>query len=152
MTVTDWFLHFGWTVRGDGCWEWNGRFEPVGGYGTVQSKGRNFVAHRVSYEHHKGPIPDGMIVMHSCDYRPCVNPAHLSVGTDADNVADMDAKGRRTILRGSANGMSALTETDVLRIRSLPQEYGSGVRLAREYGVHPTLISAVRLGKAWKHV
>jgi hypothetical protein len=89
-----------------GCWEYCGcRFKK--GYGNIRvggKSGKNRGTHRVSYELHIGPIPDGLLVMHSCDNPPCVNPDHLSVGTVADNVADMDAKGRRVIATGDRHG------------------------------------------------
>lgn len=78
----------------DQCWEWQGPFNHYG-YGLIgDALGTPQRAHRVSYEIHKGPIPDGLVVMHSCDNPPCVNPAHLSVGTVADNNWDRARKGR----------------------------------------------------------
>lgn len=76
-----------------GCWEWTGW--RAHGYGYFFHEGKDQRAHRVSYELFVGSIPDGLVVMHSCDNRPCVNPDHLSVGTQADNVRDMVAKGRQ---------------------------------------------------------
>lgn len=78
-----------------GCWIWTGDRHARDGYGRAQPPGRRLMkAHRVAYELVHGPIPDGKVVMHTCDNPPCVNPAHLTVGTQLDNVNDMLAKGR----------------------------------------------------------
>ncbi len=75
------------------CWEWQGHVSSRG-YGRFRDAKRVTAAHRIAYELAKGPIPDGLVVMHACDNRRCVNPSHLSVGTYADNNRDMMAKGR----------------------------------------------------------
>jgi hypothetical protein len=76
------------------CWEWRG-YRPLDGYGRYQHKGRKQLAHRVSWElHHGAPAPDDLEVMHSCDNPPCVNPAHLSLGTHVDNMRDGASRGR----------------------------------------------------------
>lgn len=81
--------------RGPGCWEWTGSRNPVNGYGQFHpTKHTNYRAHRFAYEVSVGPIPPGMLVMHACDNRRCVNPAHLSLGTQLDNMRDAVAKGR----------------------------------------------------------
>lgn len=149
MTAVEWFFYYGWVETAAGCWEWRHKFDPHGGYGLVQCDGQEFRCHRISFEVFKGPIPDGMKVLHSCDNRPCINPVHLFLGSDADNVADMDAKGRRYVLRGSENGMSKLVDDD---IRAIRRALDSGLWLAEQFGVSPSLISLIRLGKVWKHV
>ena len=76
-----------------GCRLWIGANRPSG-YGRVVCGNKTLTAHRVAWETFVGPIPPGMDVLHSCDNPPCVNPDHLFLGTDLDNVRDMIAKGR----------------------------------------------------------
>ena len=77
----------------DACWLWKGATHERG-YGEFWFNNKRCRAPRVSYELNKGPIPEGMIVRHSCDNPPCVNPAHLSLGTDKDNMQDALSRGR----------------------------------------------------------
>lgn len=80
-------------VAESGCWIWTGT-RLSAGYGVIRHEGKLVRAHRVSWEMNRGPIPEGKRVLHRCDVPFCVNPAHLFLGTQADNVSDMIAKGR----------------------------------------------------------
>ena len=77
----------------DFCWLWTGLLHPKG-YGYIKDRGKNIKVHRLAYELYIGPIPEGMLVCHTCDVRNCVNPEHLWLGTNDDNIRDMRLKGR----------------------------------------------------------
>lgn len=133
-------------VTESGCWLWTA---SVGsrGYGDFRINKKTVRAHRVSYELYIGQIPEGMCVLHKCDIRLCVNPDHLFLGTNANNSADMVAKGR--VKRGAAHGMAKLTEKDVIEIRN--SEKLQKV-LAKKHSVSRSHISVIRARKAWKHL
>lgn len=88
-----------------GCWLWLGGMESRGDYGTFTMRALGYIgkkAHRVSYEMFVEDIPEGMVVMHTCDIPSCINPDHLRLGTQAENMRDMALKGRQA--KGSSHG------------------------------------------------
>lgn len=88
----------------DTCWNWTASVNTYG-YGQIRDEaGKYTTAHRVSYKLHSAAIPEGQSVLHRCDNRRCVNPAHLFLGTQADNMRDKTEKGRQA--RGDRHGMS----------------------------------------------
>lgn len=89
---------------------WTGGLSPSG-YGRIKVAGKYLRVHRVAYELFVGPIPAGLIVMHTCDNPPCCNPAHLKPGTNAENSADMVAKGRQRNGPGGARGVGSRQNT-----------------------------------------
>lgn len=110
-----------------GCWLWMGSTWG-GGYGQVRINRRTRFAHRVAWEVSNGPIPNGLFVLHRCDNPPCVNPAHLFLGTHQDNMDDMMRKGRKVVLTGDRNGMRKHPERSSLnghRIRRTRWERGT---------------------------
>jgi hypothetical protein len=138
-----------------GCFLWTAAVTPDG-YGLLAKERANqgdggsmLLAHRASWELHRGPILDDLHVLHSCDNPCCVNPDHLFLGTHSDNMKDSVAKGRKNNAKGAAHGGSKLTEDQALEIKHSKE---SGVMLAKRLGVWPTLIHKIRSGKAWKHL
>lgn len=131
-----------------GCWIWTAGASGTG-YGTIKFEGRVQAAHRVSWQVHCGPIPTGLNVCHRCDTPFCVNPDHLFLGTQAENIHDMDRKGRGRRPRGEQNTRARLSEADVQTIRSS----SLGIRrLARQFGVVKETIRLARTGETWAHV
>lgn len=135
----------------DECWLWTAGVRGDG-YGAFQVEStRQISAHRYSYTLAHGEIPNGLVVMHSCDVPLCVNPEHLSLGTNSENSADAARKGRR--LPGSQNHQAKLTEKQVLQLRA---QYAAGgvthKQLAADYGISAALVSFILTRKAWKHI
>jgi len=116
---------------------------------------KSILAPRVAYELWVGPIPEGLLVRHFvCDNPPCINPAHLRVGTHKDNMRDMAIKGRRKgINAGSEHGKAILSESDVLDIR---KKYAGGFctqkTLGDTYGVSRHTINSVISRQNWRHI
>lgn len=135
-------------VRGpkDECWNWNGAIGRDG-YGFYHFK----KAHRLSYEFHNGPIPDGLWVLHKCDNRRCVNPNHLFLGTNSDNIQDCITKGRFPV--GERHSCAKLTRAEVLWCRKAHRDHGWNFsELGRAFGVsNQSMRSAVK-GINWKHI
>lgn len=134
----------------DECWLWMAGILVTAGlptYGMMWVGKQNQAAHRVSWQIHFGPIPDGLFVLHRCDNMPCVNPAHLWLGTQLDNMRDRSAKGRAPI--GEKAGLARLTEEQVRAIRL---DMRSNSALGRTYGVHRKTIEYIRIRRTWKHL
>lgn len=135
------------------CWLYTGAISPSG-YGWIgdEAPSRKMIgAHRAAYKTWVGPIPEGQVVLHACDNPPCINPAHLRTGTQAENMQDMDAKGRRVALRGSDSPRAKLSSQDVDDVRWV---YGMGAlqtSIATAYGVSPSHISRVVRGIDRRH-
>lgn len=125
------------------CWEWIGGRHGKG-YGQFGNPTKK--AHRVSWELYRGSIPDGLHVLNSCDNPPCINPSHLFLGTNLDNVKDKMAKGRGRNLRGEDTPWSIVTEEAVRRIR---EDKRSQSIIAAEFGIAQTTVSAIKRRVNW---
>lgn len=138
-------------ARSDSCWTWSGHRDRQG-YGELHHRGMYLRAHRVAWQLMNGPIPDGLHVLHHCDNPPCVNPAHLFLGTNADNVADKTAKGRGRGGRGEAHRNAKLTADQVREIRELAASGLTQREIAARYGVRHTAIGKILRGERWGHL
>lgn len=144
--------------RADGCWLWRGP-RMGNGYGEINRGRKVLLAHRVSYSKHVGPIPEGMKVCHRCDTPACVRPDHLFLGSQADNLADMMAKGRHRPAgaAGSKNKSAKLNESAVRAMRVEPRLPGERAtafyrRVGAKYGVGRAGAHYVLAGGGWRHV
>lgn len=134
------------------CWLFTGGAKN-GFHGSLYYKGAPWQAHRLAFTLVKGPIPEGMKVLHSCDVGRCVNPDHLFLGTQTDNIADMDAKGRSNRPQpGEKNGRALLSESQVLEIRQLYDEGKSPLTLSETYGVSRSIIYKIGKRESWRHL
>jgi hypothetical protein len=119
-----------------GCWLW-GRSWNVDGYGIINIRRKLIRAHRVSWELYVGPIPDGLHVLHKCDTPPCVNPAHLFLGNQIENIFDRDRKGRNK---------GIFTEE---QIRAIRRDNRSQSTIGKKYGVSRSAIGLIRAKKTY---
>lgn len=130
----------------DECWPWTGRTDRKG-YGLfwdgtyyAPRRSRTVFAHRFGFQHRVGPLPEGMLVCHTCDNPPCQNPAHLFLGTHADYDK-----------RGESGPNARLTQVQVDEIRS---RYAAGgvthKTLAAEYGVATSTVSMLMTNRRWR--
>lgn len=103
----------------------------------------------MAWENKNGPVPGGLYVCHKCDVRACINPDHMFLGTYDDNMADMDRKGRRRIVFGSACGSAKLTEEQVREIRALS---GTHQGIADKFGLTQSQISRIISRQSWAQV
>lgn len=140
---------YGWKTSDTGCWVWQGPVDDKG-YAQMSVSSRLVKGHRVAYEHWNGPIPDGLVVRHTCDNPPCINPDHLITGTLADNIQDKVDRNRQA--RGTGTSAAKLVEQQVLEIRER-RAGGCTLRvLALEYGVSEATVSHIALRKTWTHI
>jgi HNH endonuclease len=131
------------------CWFWTGVTNTLG-YGKIQLNKRFILVHRFMWRWFNGPIPDGLHVLHKCDEPLCVNPKHLFLGTQEDNVRDCIQKGRHRSGYGEKNRHAKLTEEDVKEIRKridMP-----AIALAKAFMVSINTIWAIKSLRSWKHV
>lgn len=134
------------------CWTWLGCCKGRG-YGLLRVGRKKIKSHRFAYTLLVGKIPDGLHVLHSCDNKKCVNPAHLFLGTNDDNVADKVKKNRQ--VKGEKSRGAILTATQVLEIRNryryMSRKHGC-IAISRDYGVNDATVYSVVTRATWKHV
>ena len=122
------------------------------GYGRLHRDGKLVRLHRAVWERDNGQIPHGSVVMHTCDVPACIEPSHLRIGTQRENIADMDAKQRRRSQFGSNHVRAKLTESDIPRIRTMLARGDTCVSIGKIFGVTDMMIRHIKKGRAWRHV
>jgi hypothetical protein len=135
----------------DECWNWIAGINK-GGYGQLKYEGHTDRAHRIAWILAYGPIPDNFGVLHACDNPACVNPHHLFLGTQSDNIKDCVKKNRQNPPKGEVHYMAKLTKKHVLEIRS---KLTMGFRicdLASIYKVCSKTISQIKCRETWVHI
>jgi hypothetical protein len=128
------------------CWPWK-QAPKANGYGRLHWERKSHLVHRLAWKLLKGPIPDGLLVLHKCDNRICCNPRHLFLGTYIANVADRDAKGRQA--RGERGGTAKLTRQQIREIRASRTRQ---IDIAEAFNITQAHVSTIKRRKAWRHV
>lgn len=146
--------HLGYRLEIDSnnCWLFTGGSKNSF-HGSLWIDGKSIQVHRYAWELTQGEIPKGLFVLHKCDVGMCVNPLHLFLGNQQDNIADMDAKGRANRAQpGSKNGRARLTAEDVIEIRKRAESGVAPIVIFRDYDVGLTTINKIIRRELWKHI
>jgi hypothetical protein len=148
MTSIDRFKTYFKEGKPNECWNWLGDLRI--GYGRIYWNGSLKSAHRVSWEiSNKKKIKDGYKICHTCDNRACVNPKHLFEATQAENIRDMDKKGRRVKVLGTKVNTARLNESNVRKIRKMLSDGKTRYYIAKKFNVGWSTVSAIYKGKSW---
>lgn len=138
-------------VTESGCWLWLANVDEDG-YGKIKVHSQQARAHRVSYELHVGLIPPGLFVLHSCDTPACVNPSHLFLGTNTDNMRDRENKKRGNHAVGETHGSARLMPDAVLTIRARLALGETQQAIADDYGLARQTVGNIKTRKIWRHI
>ncbi len=131
----------------DDCWNWTGA-KDSGGYGVCTVNGKNHNTHRLSWEWaNRKKVPQGQVLLHSCDTASCVNPSHLTPGSQKNNVEDRVNKDRSA--KGKRNGRARLTDKDIKKIKKLRAKGLTETAIAVLFGVGRSTISNVLHNRTW---
>jgi len=145
ITTHDRFLSKTHPIPLHSCWEWSGGIASHG-YGVFN----HTLAHRYSYSYYIDEIPEGLHVLHICDNKSCVNPDHLFLGTNYDNIEDKIIKGRQA--RWENSGVAILTNSNVLEIKEKLKRGETQMSIAECFGVDQSTISNIKTGKTWREL
>jgi len=153
------------TRKTDSCWIWTGSKTGSLGYGRFGFRNKYYLAHRLSWEFHFGEIPKGMQICHHCDNPLCVNPDHLFMGTQSDNIKDAVKKGRmKNLFKKGHTGLdfqrpcgenchfSKLKLKDIIKIKELLKRGIRTMEIASKFGLSQRYIYDIKNGEAWKHI
>lgn len=140
------------------CWIWTASLK-TSGYGNLGYDRGNIPAHRASWELHNGSVPGGLFVLHKCDNRQCVNPAHLFLGTQTDNMRDCSAKRRMAFHvhperapRGIRSGAAKVTDAQVTEIRKMGLAGVPTIEIAERFSVQKNLVNDILSCRTWSHL
>jgi len=139
------------TINKTGCWIWHGHRSHGYGYIWVYEKKHTISVSRAIWLLKKGPIPDGLFICHKCDNPACINPDHLFLGTNEENIQDMIDKGRNA--KGEKHGNSKLKVESVRTIRSMAKSHiATHEQIAKQFSISVSLVNAIIYKQRWKHV
>lgn len=147
LTPRQWKNFWAKVSKTDSCWLWTAA-KTTKGYGSLTLFHKPHRAHQVSWKLHFGDIPRGLFVCHKCDVKTCINPDHLFLGTNGDNVRDAASKNRLRV--GDRHPQAKLTGQEVQDIRALLKDGHKGIDISRVYGVSDQCIYDIKNNRHWK--